>query len=112
MVQEQNLINQTDLLTLVTNDSLRHLSGVSAHDLKAWRAGQSQMSLEDIGRITVLLLKQRKIYVSSDSHVNAKERLLVAKDLNDKLSESAEGPNNTLHKLIDESLSTVFDFIK
>lgn len=64
------------------------------------------VELASILEISVEELKN-VISISANPKLNAKQKLCRARHLNEKLSESALGIDNTLHQLIEEELSAL-----
>ena len=100
------------MLSLVNIESLHKMQGITAKDIAKWRSGEVVMNLEDVGRVTVQLLKQRKIYISKNNHHEVQTKAIRIKQLNLKLSEDADGANAALHDIIDEYSDVIHDFLK
>lgn len=112
MVEAQNLSNEKQILSLIAIESLNDKHGVTAQNIIDWRNGSKSMSLEDVGRLTLVLLKQRKIFISKNNHHDVQTKAIRVKQLNAKISEDAEGVYGTLHEIIDEYIDVVHDFLK
>lgn len=112
MVEEQNISEQNTLIALVTDNTSHNIIGVTSEDIRSWKTGHSSPTLEQIGAVTVFLLKQKRIFVSKDNHANAQIKVIRAKQINLRLSDDAVGADATLHEVIDEALDEVISFLE